>query len=252
MDYAAYRATLASGGDRFIILTVPRASSAQYAVDWFKNQLMRFSDFAAIYWPWVKVADPFGNNRLMAFPPLGHVAGIYARTDATRNVGKSPAGTVDGALAFVKGLEMKPSEGEIGLVYSNKINALKSSTQTGTCVWGARTISSQSAWKYINARRLFMFLEKSVYNSTFWAVFENNGPALWSKLSVQLKGFMNNLFNQNYLAGDTPAQAYSVVVDSTNNSSGSIAAGQVIVDIQAAPNKPGEFIRMRFAQKTLE
>lgn len=251
LDYAASRAAQASGGDRFIILTVPKGSSASDAVDWFRYELGRFSDYAALYWPWVKVADPNANNRALVMPPLGHIAGVYARTDASKNVGKSPGGTVDGALNFLMGLEMVPTQGERDLVYPNKINPLISSPQTGIAVWGVRTISNLSEWRYINARRLFMFLEKSIYNATFWVVFESNGNGLWSRISSQLQGFLLNLFNEGYFAGNTPSEAFFVTVDETNNTSASQDQGQVIIDVGAAPNKPAEFVRFRFQQKTL-
>jgi len=119
-------------------------------------------------------------------------------------------------------------------------------------VWGVRTISNRSEWRYINARRLFMFLEKSIYNDTFWIVFENNGNGLWSRIKAQISGFMNFLFSDGYFAGASPKQAYFVVVDSSNNTAATIDAGQVIIDVGAAPNKPAEFVRFRFAQKTLE
>lgn len=251
LDYAASHSNAPSGGDRFIILTVPKGSSATDSVDWFRTKLGRFSDFAALYWPWVNVADPLANGRKLTMPVLGHVAGIYARTDVNRNVGKAPGGTVDGALSFLTGLEMIPTQGERDVVYPNKINPLISSPQTGLAVWGVRTISLQSQWKYINARRLFMFLEKSIFNATFWIVFENNGPGLWARIKAQLNSFLLGLFNDGYFAGTSPDQAFFVTVDDTNNTESTIDAGEVIVDIGVAPGKPAEFVRFRFAQKTL-
>jgi hypothetical protein len=253
LTYAASRAALPSGGDRFIILAVPKGSTATQAVDWFRNQLSSFSDYAALYWPWVKVPDPVNAGRTITVPPLGHIAGVYARTDATRNVGKAPGGTVDGQLRYVTGLEFDQiSQGERDLVYPNKINPLISSPQTGTAVWGVRTISNQSQWRYINARRLFMFLEKSVYNSTFWIVFENNGTALWSRIKAQLDSFMSALFADGYFKGTSPEKAFSVVCDASNNPVSTQELGQVIIDVSAAPNKPAEFVRFRFQQLTVE
>lgn len=253
MDYVDGREVLPSGGDRFAILMVPQGSTAQEAVDFLRIDVAQNSKFAAMYWPWVKVADPLADNRPIVFPPLGHLAGIYARTDANRNVGKVPAGTVDGALRFLVGLEIDSiSQGERDLVYPSRINPLVSGTQTGLCVWGARTTSLQSEWRYINARRLFMFVEKSVYNSTHWIVFENNGPGLWARIKAQIQGFLTNLFNDGLFAGNTPAQAFFVTVDETNNDQASIDAGQVIIDVGIAPNKPAEFVRFRFQQKTLD
>jgi len=253
LDYVDSRETLPSGGDRFAILMVPQGSSAQEAVDFVRLDVGQYSKFAAIYWPWVKVADPLADNRPVVFPPLGHLAGIYARTDTNRNVGKVPAGTVDGALSFLSGLEIDSiSQGERDTVYPARINPLVSGPQTGLAVWGARTLSLQSEWRYINARRLFMFVEKSVYNSTHWIVFENNGSGLWARIKAQLQAFLTNLFNDGLFAGTTPSQAFFVTVDESNNSQASIDAGQVIIDVGIAPNKPAEFIRFRFQQKTLD
>ena len=251
LDYAAVRAAAPHGGDRFIILTTPAAYTAQEAVDWFRFTLGRYSDYAALYWPWVRVLNPLNNNRPMVFPPMAHIAGVYARTDNTKNVGKSPGGTVDGALNYLVGLETVPTQADRDIVYPNKVNPLISGPQTGLAVWGVRTISNQPDWRYINARRLFMFLEKSVYNSTWWAVFENNGPALWAKVTSQISSFLGNLFSQGYFAGNSPSQAFFVVCDSSNNTSATIEAGQVIIDIGVAPNKPAEFVRLRFQQKSL-
>jgi phage tail sheath protein FI len=251
LDYAATRAASSSGGDRFIVLTVPKGSSATQAVDYFRNKLGRFSNFAAMYWPWIKIADPLTNGRPLTIPSLGHVCGIYARTDVNRNVGKSPGGTVDGQLSFLLGLESIPTQGERDYVYPNQINPFISSPQTGNAVWGVRTIAIDSTWRYINARRLFMFVEKSVYNSTFWIVFENNGPALWTRIKAQVAGFLLALYNDGYFAGSTPDQAFFVVCDDTNNTAATIALGQVIVDVGIAPNKPAEFVRFRFQQKTV-
>ena len=253
IDYVEARKSLPSGGDRFAILMVPQGSDAQEAVDFLRIDVAQNTAFAAMYWPWVKVADPLADNRPLVFPPLGHLAGIYARTDATRNVGKVPAGTVDGALRFLIGLEIDQiSQGERDVVYPARINPLISGTQTGLAVWGARTISLQSEWRYINARRLFMFVEKSVYNATHWIVFENNGPGLWARIKAQLQAFLTNLFNDGLFAGTTPAQAFFVIVDESNNDQASIDAGQVIIDVGIAPNKPAEFVRFRFQQKTLD
>jgi phage tail sheath protein FI len=253
IDYAEARKSLPSGGDRFIILMVPQGSTAQEAVDFLRLDVGQNTAFAAMYWPWVKIANPLADNRPLVFPPLGHIAGIYARTDSTRNVGKVPAGTVDGALRNLIGLEIDQiSQGERDVVYPARINPLISGPQTGLAVWGARTISLQSEWRYINARRLFMFVEKSVYNATHWIVFENNGPGLWARIKAQLQAFLTNLFNDGLFAGTTPAQAFFVIVDESNNDQASIDAGQVIIDVGIAPNRPAEFVRFRFQQKTLD
>ncbi len=251
LDYVDGRAQQPAGGDRFVILQPPVGSSAQEAVDWFRLDLGRFSKFAALYWPHVRVADPLADNRPLTMPVLGHVAGIYARTDINKNVGKAPGGTVDGALRFLTGLELDPTQGERDFVYPNKINPLISSPQTGLAVWGVRTIAIETEWRYVNVRRLFMFLESSVFNATHWIVFENNGPVLWAKIKAQLTGFLTNLFNEGLFAGASPSDAFFVIVDESNNDPSSIAAGQVIIDIGVAANTPAEFVRFRFQQLTL-
>lgn len=248
LDYAAAHASAATGGDRFIILTVPKGSTSTDAVDWFRNRFGRFSSYAAIYWPWINISDPIMSGRKLTMPPLGHIAGVYARTDITRNVGKAPGGTIDGALNFLTSLEVVPTRADRDTVYPNLINPLISSPQTGMAVWGVRTISQDSSWKYINARRLFMFLEKSIYNATFWIVFENNGPGLWARIKAQLDSYLLTLFNQGYFKGSSTDQAYFVKCDGSNNTEASIANGFVNIDVGVAPNKPAEFVVFRFSQ----
>lgn len=252
LDYADGRArTNPAGADRFVLLTVPRGSTAERAVDWLQNQFGRSSKYAALYWPWVRIRDPLANNRLLTMPPLGHVAGVIARTDATRNVGKSPAGTVDGQLRYIAELELAPTSGMRDYVCPRKINPLREDSQVGRVVWGARTLSPTSEWRYISAVRLFMFVEKSIYNGTHWTVFENNGPDLWGRIKLQLEAFLGGLFEQGYFAGATRSEAYEIVVDRSNNPPETIEAGEVVIDVSLAPNKPAEFVRFRFQQRSL-
>lgn len=250
VDYADGRSAQNSGGDRFVILQPPAGSNAQEAIDWLQFDLQRNSRFSAIYWPHVRVADPLANNRPKTITAVNHIAGIYARTDATKNVGKAPGGTIDGALRFLTGLELDPSQGDRDTVYPRRINPLINTPQTGLAVWGVRTASLQSEWRYINVRRLFMFVEKSVYNSTQWIVFENNGPALWARIQAQLNGFLINLYNDGLLAGNAPSEAFFVTVDESNNDTASIEAGRVNIDVGLAANKPAEFVIFRFTQTT--
>ena len=247
LNYADSRAAGPQGGDRFIVLTVPVDSTSQEAVDWFRFELVQSSNYAALYWPWMKVKDPLANNRPLAVPPLGHVAGVYARTDSNKNVGKGPGGTVDGKLNYLIGLETIPTLADRDLVYPNRINPLISSAVTGTAVWGVRTISADSRWKLINARRLFMFVEHAVYALTQWAVFENNGPALWAKLKGQLTSYLGGLFNDGYFAGVRPSDAFIVTVDSTNNDQASIDAGKVNITVMLKPFKSVEFIVIQYS-----
>lgn len=238
--------------DIFCILTTPVGMTAQSAVDYVQITLAQKSKYAAMYWPWVKVQDPLSATRQITIPALGHIAGIYARTDLNRNVGKAPAGTIDGALRGIVGLEVNPGKEDRDTVYPARINPLINTPQTGLALWGVRTLSATNdSFRYVQATRLFMFVEKSVFNSVQNHVFESINANLYTAIKVQLDSFLLNLYNNGYFAGSTPSQAFIVVCDSTNNPPVVQNAGQVIVDVAIAPNKPGEFLRFRLAEKTI-
>lgn len=238
--------------DIFALLATPQGMEAQEAKDFKLITFGRTSKYAAIYWPWIKVADPFGGPSIITMPPVAHVAGVIARTDNTRNVGKAPGGTVDGALKFLTGLEKKPDKGEREIVGPARINSLIDTPQTGKAVWGVRTMSATNdIFRYINAVRLFQFVEKSTFNSTQFAVFENINTGLFSQLKTTMDSFLGGLFNSGHFAGSNPSQAFFVIVDGTNNTSTTINEGKIFIDIGIAPNRPAEFVIFRFAQKTL-
>lgn len=246
LDYAESRK------DAFVILSTPKGYDAQAAADYRSITFNRKSKFAAMYWPWIRVTDPLNSLKTLTVPPMGWVAGVYARTDQSRNVGKAPGGTVDGALRFLTGLESNPDKGDRDLVYPLRVNPLINSTQTGIAVWGVRTLSpTNDVLRYVNAVRLFQFVEKSIFNSTFNFVFESITSNLYGQLKTTCDGFLHNLYTSGHFAGSSPSQAYFVICDETNNPPEVANAGQVIVDIGIAPNRPGEFIRFRFSQKTL-
>ena len=234
--------------DRFAILATPEGLSPQEAINYKKFDLQKNSSYYAIYHPWLSVLDPV-TQKAVNIPPIGHVGGVYARTDTTKNVGKAPAGIEDGGLRFILGLERSLTAAEVGLLNPQRVNSIVDWQQLGQiAVWGARTGQTGGEFGYIQARRLFMFLEKSVFNATHIYVFENNGSALWARIRLQLTGFLLRLFGQGYFAGDTPEAAFFVLVDASNNPPESVDAGILNVDIGVAPNKPAEFIVFRFSQ----
>jgi len=246
LDYADLRK------DVFVILTTPQGMDSQAAADYRSVTFNRKDKFAAMYWPWIKVTDPLNSQKTLTVPGLGWVAGVYARTDQSRNVGKAPGGTVDGALRFLTGLESNPDKGDRDLVYPLRINPFINTTQTGLAVWGVRTLSpTNDVLRYINAVRLFQFVEKSIFNSTFNFVFESITSNLYGQIKTTVDGFLLNLYTTGHFAGNSPNQAFFVICDETNNPAEVANAGQVVVDIGIAPNRPGEFIRFRFSQKTL-
>lgn len=244
MTYADYR------GTGFVIcagestdLTVANATA-------FRRGLTATNTRTAMYWPWVKVYDELTQS-VKTMTPVGHVAGCYARTDAIENIGKAPAGITDGQLYGITDIDKHLLLPDRDTLYQDKVNPLVADSTLGMVVWGARTTSLEFQWRYVNARRLFMYVEESVRNATQWVVFENNGSALWNKVKMQVGGFLSNLYADGYFAGNTPEEAYFVVCDSSNNPSSSVDNGFLYVDIGLAVNKPAEFVVFRFSQKTL-
>lgn len=237
--------------DKFVILTVPAGLTPQEAINWKKFQLQKFTSYAALYYPHIKITDPV--TEVAADVPCGgHVAGVYARTDITKNVGKAPAGVEDGKINWAIGLELDLTPTQVGTVYPEKINCLVQWPHTGRCVWGARSLDiAGGEWPYIQMRRLFMFVEKSVFNATHAHVFKNNGPSLWSAIRTQLTSFLLGLYQAGYFAGDSADDAFFVICDRTNNPQNTVDQGLVFCDIGIAPNKPAEFIVFRFQQKSL-
>ena len=234
--------------DRFIIVDPPISMTPQEVLDWKRFTLNPNTSYAALYWPWIKAPDAATNGLTKEVPPSGHMAGVFARTDQEANVGTAPAGVNRGRLNFCQGLAYDTSKGERDILNPANINVLVDTPQTGRAVWGARSLSLDSAWRYLQVRRLFQFVQKSVYVSTHWAVFENNNPLLWARIRLSLNGFLLNLHNDGYFAGGTPDQSYRVICDASNNPQSAIDAGLVTCDVYLAANKPGEFIRFRFQQ----
>lgn len=237
-------------GDWFIILSTPTGLDPQEAKEYRQVTGGWNTRAAALYWPWIRITDPI-TGRGSHIPPIGHVAGVYARTDTTKNVGKSPGGVEDGRLNFSIGLEYDVELAEIDILNPVSVNSLYQSTETGRVVWGVRTLEIGGEYKYINAQRLMMFLEKSLFRATHWVVFENNNSDLQVRVGQQVESFLLNLYRNNYFAGVSPAEAFFVVCDSTNNPPESVALGRLVCDIGVAINKPAEFVIYRLQQKTL-
>lgn len=238
-----------TNGKWFIILATTPGLTPQGAVDYRRNTLGISSSYAALYYPYIRITDPV-TDRGLNVPPVGHIAGVYARTDSTKSVGKAPAGTVDGRLNFSIGLERKLTFDEVDILHPAQVNAIMDTPQTGRAVWGARTLENPPGdFRFIHVRRLFNFLKSSIFNSTHGFVFENVGAALRSRIQLAVEDFLSGLFQQGVFAGTTPAQAYKVVCDETNNDEATERAGIVYCDVYVAPNTPGEFIVFRLRQK---
>lgn len=238
-----------TNGKWFIILATTAGLSPQGAKDYRRNNLGTSSSYGALYYPYITIADPVTDNALN-IPPIGHIAGAYARTDSTKSVGKAPAGVLDGRLNFSIGLERNLEFAEIDVFFGSQVNALIDTVQTGRVIWGARTLENPPGdFRYVHVRRLFNFLKSSIFNSTHGFVFENVGAALRSRITLSVESFLRGLFNQGLFAGETPQEAFTVICDATNNPTEVEQSGTVICDIFVAPNTPGEFIVFRVQQK---
>lgn len=229
----------------FAILDAPPNLMPQEAKEW-RLTANYDSTRAAVYYPWIEIADMTGGNgRTRKVPPSGHMAGIYARTDETRGVHKAPANEiVRGAL----GLEVAVTKGEHDLLNPIGVNVIRSFPGRGIRVWGARTLSSDPSWRYINVRRLFNMIEESIERGTQWVVFEPNDHFLWSRVTRDVSAFLKLVWRSGALFGTTPGQAFYVKCDAETNPPEVRDVGQLIVEIGIAPVKPAEFVIFRVSQ----
>jgi phage tail sheath protein FI len=231
-------------GDRVAILDAPPDYTAQQVKEWRQDKAGYDSKYATLYWPWIRVYDPASGQPVFV-PPSGHMAGIWARSDGERGVHKAPANeVVRGAIA----LELQLTKGEHDQLNPAGINCIRAFPGRGIRVWGARTLSSDPAWRYLNVRRLFNYVEESILEGTQWVVFEPNDMALWERVKRTINAFLVRVWRDGALFGATPAEAFWVKCDGENNTAETIDAGQLIVDIGIAPVKPAEFVVFRIAQ----
>ena len=231
-------------GNRIAVLDPPPGLNAQQVKEWRQEKAGYDSKYAALYWPWIKVFDPVSGKPTM-MPPSGHVAGVWGRSDDSRGVHKAPANEViRGAIS----LETQITRTEHGLLNPLGINCIRSFPGGGIRVYGARTLSSDPAWRYLNVRRLFNYLEESILNGTQWVVFEPNDDALWARIRRTISAFLVNEWRKGALFGATPDEAFYVKCDRDTNPAEGIDAGQVVCEIGVAPVKPAEFVIFRLAQ----
>jgi Bacteriophage tail sheath protein len=234
--------------DRVAILDAPADLLPQDVLEWRMNTAGYDSKFATLYYPWVEVMDPITSRPIMV-PPSGHIAGIWSRTDSTRGVHKAPANEV---VLGANGLGFQVTQEEQGGLNKVGINCIRAFPGRGIRVWGARTLSSDPEWRYLNVRRLFNYISESIMEGTQWAVFEPNDERLWMQLNISASNFLNRTWREGALFGATPDQAFYVKCDAETNPPEVVEAGQVVVEIGIAPVKPAEFIVFRISQFTAE
>ena len=237
------------GRRAFLIADPPAAQTpAQMAIglapavgEWWRN--------AAIYYPWIRIADPANGGQPRVSAPSGTVAGLFVRTDINRGCWKAPAG-VDATLAGVVGLELALGDAENGQLSPLGVNCLRKFANLPVpVVWGARTMRGADAltdeYKYIPVRRLALYIEESLTRGLNWAVFEPNAEPLWAKLRDSVSNFLNEMFRQGAFQGSKAAEAYFVKCDSATSTPGDLAAGLVNLQVGFAPMKPAEFVVLR-------
>ncbi len=206
------------------------------------------STYAALYYPWVRVLDPVtGTERNM--PPSGFVAGIYARNDINRAVYKAPANEV---VFSAIGFEQLLNKSQQDVLNPEGINCFRYFSGRGFRLWGARTISSDPEWKYVNLRRYFVYLEHSIDRGTQWAVFEPNGEALWANVQRTVESFLLNEWQMGALLGDKPEKAFFVKCDRSTMSQNDLDNGRLVCLVGVAPLRPAEYVIFRIGQWTAD
>ncbi|MCB0075870.1 MAG: phage tail sheath family protein [Anaerolineales bacterium] len=225
--------------DRFAILDGPPGMTVQEMVEWRQEKMNFDSAYGALYYPWIQTDEGM-------VPPSGHLAGLYARVDGQRGVHKAPANEiVRGAI----GLERNVSRNEQELLNPIAVNCIRSFPGQGIRVWGARTLSSDARWRYINVRRLFSNVEESLLQGTNWIVFEPNDELLWSAVRRDVGAYLTTVWRSGALFGRTPEQAFFVRCDAETNPPEVRDLGYCIIEVGIAPVKPAEFVVFRISQK---
>ncbi|RRR73458.1 MAG: phage tail sheath family protein [Candidatus Viridilinea halotolerans] len=229
--------------DRMAIIDPLPDLTPQEVKKWREAETNYDSMFATLYYPWISVMGPDGQP--MNMPPCGHIAGVWARSDSERGVHKAPANEiVRGALGPASDI----TKGEQDTLNPIGVNCIRSFTGRGIRVWGARTLSSDPAWRYINVRRLFNMVEKSIENGTQWIVFEPNDSGLWSRVRRDVGSYLSTVWRSGALFGASPGEAFYVKCDAELNPSEIRDQGKLIIEVGMAPVKPAEFVIFRFSQ----
>ncbi len=231
--------------NRFAVIDMPK--DYYKPADLINYRSMVDSTYAAMYHPWIEVFDP-SSNKSDFVPPSGAIMGVYARTDQTRGVHKAPANET----VFCTGLKTSYTNQEQDVLNPEGINLIRALPGQGIRVWGARTASSNATFKYVNVRRLFIFVEESIKANTNWVVFEPNDATLWQRVQLSVSGFLDGLWRNGMLAGDSPSAGYFVEIGPSTMSRDDIMNGRLICNVGIAPSRPAEFVIFRVTQYTAE
>ena len=230
---------------RFAVLDMPRDISDTRGLLEYRGLVD--STYAAMYHPWIQNLDR-SNKKPGYFPPSGAVMGVYSRTDISRGVHKAPANEA----VSCTGLNISFTKGEQDILNPEGVNLIRALPGQGIRIWGARTASSNTSFKYVNIRRLFIFMEESIRANTGWVVFEPNDETLWNRVRISVNGFLNTMFRNGMFAGATPEESYFVDIGTSTMTQDDIQNGRLICNIGIAPSKPAEFVVFRITQHTSE
>ena len=226
--------------DRYAIIDSPFPESTDRTREY---RLGFDTAYGSLYFPWVKT---FHKGRLVAIPPSGHVAGVIARCDAERGVHHPPANE---AMEDVQDVALALRDEDVGYLNAEGINCIKYLNARGIRIWGARTMSSDSEWRYLNVRRIMNAINKSMSLNLQWVVFEPNLPSLWKAVSRNVTQFMMDLWRRGWFTGSVPEESFFVKCDDETNPPEERAAGRLIVEVGVAPVRPAEFLTLRLAQE---
>jgi phage tail sheath protein FI len=231
---------------RFAVIDADKGQNNPAALD--PRTTITDSSYAAFYYPWLAISDPSTGQRKMV-PPGGHMLGVFARTDVERGVYKAPANEiVRGALD----LEYDIHDGHQEVLNPRGVNVVRSFPGRGIRIWGSRTLTSDALWKYVSVRRLFIFLERSIYEGTQWVVFEPNDTKLWARVTDTIRLFLRTQWREGALFGRKEEEAFQITCDETVMSRDDILNGKLICEIGIAPVRPAEFVIFRIFQNTAE
>ncbi len=226
----------------------PEQQRPQHVAQWL-NAFNRRSMFGALYYPWIKVANPRNGGRPILVPPCGHMMGIWCRTDQSRGVFKAPANdTPRGVIGLAYETNMREQE----LLNPMGINCIRNfaNYNRGFKVWGARTLVEPDnvQWRYISVRRLISYIEKSIEIGTQWVVFEPNDQDLWSRVDRTVSNFLERLWREGALFGASPAESFYVKCDASINTHETMMLGRLYVEVGICPVRPAEFVIFRISQ----
>lgn len=231
--------------NRFAVIDIDKGVNA---TDFEPRSAIGDTVYAAAYYPWIVVPDPQTGAR-REIPPGGHVLGVFARTDSARGVFKAPANeALHGVVDLTTEIDQQLQE----ILNPRGLNAIRRFPNGGIRVWGARTLSSDPEWKYVNVRRFIIFLERSIDKGTQWAVFEPNGEPLWVSVRRTIEDFLLNEWQNGALLGDKPEMAYFVKCDRSTMSQNDLDNGRLICLVGVAPLRPAEFVIFRIGQWTAD